>query len=207
MSSCTGWLFDLYAHPEKGVVFWLLGDDEKPHCFFERKFEVPFYASGPVPRLRELWRFLKSRKVKLRYTQGEDLFAGPQDVVEARAGSPTAYPALFKEVSRRFADLVFFDADIPLPLRFAAAHDVFMMARCQVTAQADGQLVNISTSDSPEVLDPKLPRFRKLNLRPNVDPSSASPRHLLIKYDGFYVRAPLDRPRALLSLLQEILTT
>ena len=86
----------------------------------------------------------------------------------------------------------------PLPLRFAAARDVFMMAHCEVTAQPDGQLVSITTSDTPAELDPKLPRFRKLNLRPNVDPTRASPRHLLIKYDGFYVRAPLDKPRELL---------
>ena len=82
MNHCTGWLFDLYAHPQKGVVFWLLGDDETPHCFFDSDFEVPFYAAGAVTRLRQLWRFLKSRKVQLQYTQREDLFSGPQDVVE-----------------------------------------------------------------------------------------------------------------------------
>jgi DNA polymerase-2 len=207
MNSCSGWLFDLYAHPEKGVTFWLLGDDEKPHCFFDRDLDVPFYAGGDVQRLRQLWRFLKSRKVRLQYTRREDLFAGPQDVVEARVPNPAAYPALFKQVERQFPDLVFYDVDIPLPLRFAAARNVFMMAHCEVTAQEDGQLVSISTSDSPEELDPRLPRFRKLNLRPDVDPTSASPKRLLIKYDGFSVRAPLDRPRALLSLLQGILET
>jgi DNA polymerase-2 len=205
MTSCGGWLFDLYAHPEQGVVFWLLGDDEKPYRFFDRDFEVPFYAGGDVQRLRQLWRFLKSRKVKLQYTQREDLFTGPQDVVEARAPDPAAYPALFREVERQFPDLVFYDADIPLPVRFAAARNVFMMAHCEVQAGEDGQLVSISTSDSPEELDPKLPRFRKLNIRPDVDPTSASPKRLLIKYEGFSIRAPLDRPRELLSLLLHIL--
>ena len=66
MKDCTGWLFDLYAHPEQGVVFWLLGDDERPHRFFDRDLEVPFYAGGDVQRLRQLWRFLKSRRVKLQ---------------------------------------------------------------------------------------------------------------------------------------------
>jgi DNA polymerase-2 len=207
MTSCGGWLFDLYAHPEQGVVFWLLGDDEKPYRFFDRDFEVPFYAGGDVQRLRQLWRFLKSRKVKLQYTQREDLFTGPQDVVEARAPDPAAYPALFREVERQFPDLVFYDADIPLAVRFAAARKVFMMAHCELQAQEDGQLLSISTSDSPEELDPKLPRFRKLNIRPDVDPTSASPKRLLIKYDGFSIRAPLDRPRELLSLLREILET
>jgi len=205
MNSCSGWLFDLYAHPEKGVVFWLLGDDEKPHCFFDRDFEVPFYAGGNVQRLRQFWRFLKSRKVKLQYTQREDLFAGLQDVVEARIPDPATYPVLFRQVERQFPDLIFYDADIPLPLRFATARNVFMMAHCEVTAQEDGQLASISTSDSPEELDPKLPRFRKLYLRPDADPTFTSPKRLLIKYDGFSVRAPLDRPRELLSLLRGIL--
>lgn len=207
MNRCTGWLFDLYVHPEKGVVLWLLGDDDKPHCFFDRDFELAFYASGAVPRLRQLWRFLKTKKVKLHYTQREDLFSGLQEVVEIRVPDPAGYAGLFKEVSRNFSDLVFYDADIPLPLRFAAARNVFMMAHCEVTAQPDGKLIGITTSDTPSELDPKLPRFRKLNLRPNTDPSSASPRHLLIKYDGFYMRAPLDKPRELLLLLKEILAT
>jgi DNA polymerase-2 len=205
VKTCTGWLFDLYAHPEQGVVFWLLGDDERPHRFFDRDLEVPFYAGGDVQRLRQLWRFLKSRRVKLQYTQREDLFAGPQDVVEARVPDPAAYPALFRQVERQFPELVFYDADIPLPVRFAAARHVFMMAHCEVAAQDDGQLVSISTADSPEDLDPRLPRFRKLNLRPDADPASASPKHLLIKYDGFHIRAPLDRPRELLTLLLHIL--
>jgi DNA polymerase-2 len=205
MNRCTGWLFDLYAHPEKGVVLWLLGDDEKPHCFYDRDLEVPFYAGGAVARLRALWRSLQTRKVKLQYTQREDLFAGPQDVVEIRAPDPATYSGLFREVNRQFPDLVFYDADIPLPLRFAAAHNVFMMGHCEVTAQPDGRLVRITTSDTPSELDPKLPRFRKLNLRPDADPSRTAPRHLLIKYDGFYVRAPLDKPRELLVLLRDIL--
>ena len=132
MTNCSGWLSDLYAHPEKGLVFWLLGDDEKPHCFFDRDFEVVFYAGGPVQQLRQLWRFLKSRKARLKYTQREDLFAGMQEVVEARLCNPAAYPALFRQVEQQFPELVFYDADIPLPLRFMAARNVFMMAHSGV---------------------------------------------------------------------------
>ncbi len=205
MNPYTGWLFDIYARPDKGVALWLLGEDEKPHCFFDQDLEVLFYAGGTVPRLRELWRYLKNKKVKLEYTQREDLFDGPQDVVQIRVPDPSAYAALFKEVSQHFQDLVFYDADIPLPLRFAAARNVFMMANCEVTAQPDGRLIDITTSDTPSELDPKLPRFRKLNLRPNSDPSRTSPKHLLVKYDGFYLRAPLDKPRQLLMLLRDIL--
>ncbi len=107
MNTYTGWLFDIYAHPEQGIVFWLLGEDEKPHHFFDPDFQVTFYAGGAVKRLRELWRFLKNRDVKLEYTRREDLFDGPQDVVEIRVPGPASYPAFFKEVSGRFPDLIY----------------------------------------------------------------------------------------------------
>src|SRR5512141_464576 len=103
MNQYSGWLFDIYAHPDKGVALWLLGEDGKPYCFHQ-DFEVVFYAGGSVSRLRELWRFLKDRKVKLEYTQREDLFAGAQDVVEVRVPAPAAYARLFRQVSGSFPD-------------------------------------------------------------------------------------------------------
>jgi len=30
MKKYTGWLFDLYSHPTKGIVLWLIGEDGKP---------------------------------------------------------------------------------------------------------------------------------------------------------------------------------
>ncbi len=207
MNIYTGWLFDIYAHPEKGLVFWLLGEDDRPHPFFDPDFQVTFYAGGAVKRLRELWRFLKNRNVHLEYTRRDDLFDGPQDVVEIRVPGPASYPAFFKELSGRFPDVIYYDADLAMPLRFVAARNVFMMARCEVTAEPDGKLTDIRTSDSPSELDPRLPRFRKLNLRPDSDPSRLTPKRLLIKYDGFYTRAPLDKPREVLLLLKNILET
>ena len=206
MNQYTGWLFDIYARPDKGIALWLLGEDGKPYCF-RQDFEVVFYASGSVSRLRELWHFLQNREVKLEYTQREDLFAGAQDVVEVRVPAPAAYARLFRQVSGGFPDLAFYDADIPLPLRFVAAHQVFMMARCTAAAQPDGKLLSILTCETPSELDPKLPPLRKLSLGPDVDPARATPRHLLIRYGGFHVRAPLDKPRELVLLLKHILAT
>ena len=173
MNPCSGWLFDLYAHPEKGVVFWLLGDDEKPHCFFDRGFEVTFYASGAVSTLPRALAFPEKEESKAAVHP-----AGRPVLRDAGRGGgasphPATYSGLFKEVNGHFPDLVFYDTDIPLPLRFAAARDVFMMGHCEVNAQADGQLESITSSDTPAELDPKLPRFRKLNLRPDADPAAA----------------------------------
>ncbi|MGE5250992.1 MAG: DNA polymerase domain-containing protein [Bacteroidota bacterium] len=206
MTQYTGWLFDIYARPDQGIVIWLVGEDGKPYCF-HRDFEVVFYASGSPSRLRELWHHVEARKVPLQYTQREDLFAGTQDVLEVRVPAPSAYARFFRHISASFSDLAFYDADIPLPLRFVAAHDVFMMARCTVAAQPDGTLMSIAASDAPSELDPKLPSFRKLSLGPDVDPRRTTPRRLLIRYDGFHIRAPLDKPHEIVLLLKHILST
>ena len=206
MSEYTGWLFDIYARLDRGIALWLVGEDGKPYCFHQ-DFEMVFYASGSPARLRELSRSLQPRKVVLQQTQREDLFEGPQDVLEIRVAAPAMYASLFRQVNASFPELTFYDADIPLPLRFVAAHDVFMMARCTVTAEPDGRLVSIAASDAPSELDPRLPPFRKLSLGPDVDPRRATPRRLLIRYGDFHTQAPLDKPREIVLLLKHILTT
>jgi hypothetical protein len=45
MKRHSGWLFDLYEHPTKGVVLWLAGEDGKPYSFHQ-EFETVFYARG-----------------------------------------------------------------------------------------------------------------------------------------------------------------
>ena len=206
MDEYTGWLLDLYAHPSDGVVLWLIGQDGKRHAF-RQDFPVTFYAGGPFPRLRELWRFLASQPVELARARREDLYAGPQEVMEIRVASPALYPDLFREAGKHFPDLTFYDADVALPLRYAVAFNVFPMARCKVTADANGTVHDISADDTPWALDPGLPRLRKLWLKPDSDPSHALPRHLLVHFGGFSLQAPLNRPRALLHLLKGILAS
>jgi len=204
MSEYTGWLLDLYAHPSEGVVLWLVGQDGKRYSFHQ-DFPVTFYAGGPFPRLRELWQFLAPKPVELSRTRRQDLYAGEQDVMEIQVASPGLYPELFREVSKHFPDLAFYDADLALPLRYAVAFNVFPMARCKVAAQPDGGVLSLSVDDAPWDLAPGLPRLRKLSLSPDSDPSHAPPRHLLIRFGGFSLKAPLNRPNALLHLLKSIL--
>ncbi len=205
MNETIGWLFDLYAHPQKGIVLWLIGEDEKRHCFHQ-DFEITFYVGGPFPRLREVWLFLRPKPVRLERVTREDLFDGPQELMIVRVANPSIYPALFRELSEHFPDLIFYDADISLPLRYAAAYKVFMMALCKVTAESDGKLTMITALDSPSDLDPRLPRLRKLILRPDMNPAHTFPADLLVKFDGFSLRAPLHKPRLLLGLLNSILS-
>lgn len=206
MKEYHGWLFDVYAHAEKGLVVWLLGEDGKPY-FFRQDFEIIFYAGGPVVSLRELWNFLKTKPVKLARTQRDDLYAGAQDVMEIRVLSPALYWELFQEVSDYFPELTYYDADIPLVLRYNAAHRVFPLAHCQIAAQPGGKVFEISALDTPWDLSPALPLLRELSLRPDTDPGHGPPNSLLIDYERYSFCLPLNKPRALLLFVNNIMRT
>ena len=79
MKTTIGWLFDLYAHPMKGIVLWLVGEDGKAYRFHQ-DFETVFYAHGPFPRLHELGKYLRTKylkqEVRVERVTREDLFAG-----------------------------------------------------------------------------------------------------------------------------------
>jgi DNA polymerase-2 len=209
ISEHTGWLFDLYAHPQKGVVLWLLGENGRPHSF-QHELTSTFHAGGASARLKELGLFLRSRYsrvlVKFERITRPDLYDGPQELMSVHVSSPAIFARLFREASRRFDDLVYYDADIPLTLRYAAAYDVFLMAHCKLTAGPDGKVTGIKTFDTPWDLEPRLPPVRRLSLRPDVDPSHAPPKHLLVRFNDFFLRLPLDQPYELLNLLNSILS-
>src|SRR5215207_9644509 len=184
MKEYTGWLFDLYEHPTRGVVLWLVGEDKKPHSFTQ-SFHITFYIGGPFHRLRQLWKFLKDKSVTLARTQREDLYDGPKDVLEVRAITPAAHVEIFKEVNRLFPDLQYYDVDIPLILRYAAEFGVFPLGRCKVEVKEGWNISKITSLETPWELDPKLPDLRVLHIRPDVNPSHAKPKYVLVRYDQF----------------------
>ncbi len=204
MSEHAGWLFDLYAHPQKGIVLWLVGEDGRPQCFHQ-DFEMVFYAAGPAPRLRELWRHLRESPAKADKVTRDDLFDGPQDVMRIRYLHAARYQTFFRNLSQRFPDLTYYDVDIPLTVRYAAASGVFLMAHCQVIAEPGGKLVSIQALDKPEDIDVKLPRLRILSLQPDADPARTSPKHLIIRFGKSFLHLPFDRPRELLTILSATL--
>jgi DNA polymerase II len=210
MDEYTGWLFDLYEHPEKGLVLWIVGEDGRPHSFHQN-FPVAFCAGGTTQQLHDLGEFLRSKYssqlLKLTRHQMEDLFDGLQDVMGMRVENTMLLQQVFREASLKFPDLNYSNVDIPISMRYAARHNVFMMARCRVVAQPDGKLVNIQALDKPEDLNPKLPELRVLRLRPDINPNQKKPRHLFIRYNDVYIRAPLSRPKELINLLNNIFFT
>jgi DNA polymerase-2 len=209
----TGWLLDLYAAPEgspdaqAGLTLWLL-DETGPRRRLRQSFPVTFYAAGPARQLRSLWSFLRAQPVPLNLKRAErrELFSGQQlPVLEVRVARPADQPPLFRRAARRFPDLTYYDADIPLPQRHAALYGTFPLARCRVTASPDGEIGALQVLDSPWDLDPAEPPLRRLYLEPDCEPAHASPRLLLARAGRARYRLPLDPPRPLLANLRALL--
>src|ERR671924_1662581 len=156
MKEFTGWLFDVYAHPKDGIILWLIGEDQKPHSFTQA-FDITFYVGGPFHRLRQLWKFLQTKPVRLYRTQRRDLHEGMKDLLEVRAPTPTCFDELFKEVEKQFPDLLYYDVDLPLILRYAAEYNVFPLGHCKVKVKEGWEISEIMTRDTPWEPDPKLP--------------------------------------------------
>jgi DNA polymerase-2 len=211
MRKIEGWLFDLYAEAEGGVTVWLLSSaaEGKGSCVrFRQPFPLRFYAAGPLPRLRQLWRFLHSQPVAvtLERCQRRDIFRGEEIMVLAvEVQHPVAQPALFQRVEQAFPDLVYYDVDIPLALRHAAAFASFPLARCRLEVDDEGCIQSWETLDTPWEMDPLPPPLSILTLEPDVDPFHAPPREILARCGRFIYRLALEPPRPFLINLRAIL--
>jgi DNA polymerase-2 len=203
----TGWLLDLFADPQGGVILWLLGDDGERYRL-QQAFTIIFYAAGPAPRLRALWRFLENQPIPVTLSRGErrDLFQSPPlTVLAIQIAQPARQPRLFQQVVQNFPELTYYDADVQLTLRYAAENHVFPLARCRVRVDDGGQVQEIVALDSPWELEPLPPKLRVLHLEPDCDPAHASPSQLYLRFERFTYQLPLLPARPLLLGLRSII--
>ena len=203
----TGWLLDLFADPQGGVILWLLGDDGERYRL-QQAFPVTFYAAGPAARLRALWRFLENQPVPvtLSRTERRDLFQPqPLTVLAIQVAQPARQPRLFQQVVKRFPELTYYDADLQLTLRYSAVYHVFPLARCRASVNDAGQVEKIAALDLPWELDPAPPTLRILDIEPDSDPAHAPPTHLSLRFERFTYRLPLEPIRPLLVGLRSII--
>ena len=208
MLEYCGWLLDMYEGiGDEGVVLWVLGEDGQRHRL-QRSFPVTFYAAGPAARLRSLWRYLEAQPEEVRLSRQErrDLFSErPLTVLAAEVAAPSRLPGLFRRTAEAFPDLTYFDADIPLALRFAAAYAAFPLTRCRVTEDEPGSLVAFQTLDSPWDLDLPRPPLRTLTLEPDDDPAHTAPRALTARCERYTYRLTLQPERPFLINLRALL--
>ena len=205
-NTITGWLLDVYEHQQEGVVVWLLGEDDR-RIKLRQQFATSFYASGPFPKLRRLWKSLKEMDVPitLERVQRRDLFSGVIDVLKVTVSNPVQFRQVFLRAKRGFPDLTWYDADIPVPMRFAAVWNVFPMAKIRVKKDQEDWIHNIRLCDSPWNLDAKLPPVKILRIRPDTDPFRRPPQTVWIKCDQHIMRLALHPLRGFLVQFSSIL--
>jgi DNA polymerase-2 len=207
MAELTGWLLDLFADTQPGIVLWLMGEDGQRHRLTQ-DFPITFYAAGAPARLRQLWRFLQTQpeKVALKRAERNDIFSPqPVQVLEATLSQTAAQPYLFQRVAREFPELPYYDADLPVTTRHAAIYNTFPLVHCQVEVDEKGRVQALEALDTPWELDPPAPPLRLLAIEPDVDPSHATPKNLLVRSMSVSYRLSLENSRPLLINLRAIL--
>ncbi|HUJ76949.1 MAG TPA: hypothetical protein VL359_18940, partial [bacterium] len=207
MPELIGWLLDLFEDPGGGVVVWLLGENGRRYRL-HRDFPVIFYAAGPAPRLRQLWQHLQGQPVPVQLSRQErrDLFQpDPVTVLAIQVEHPADQPPLFQQLARLFPDLTWYDADLPLSLRFAALYRTFALGRCRVIIDEGGTVLELSVLDSPWDLDPPPVPLRVLTLEPDADPFHTAPAAVGFTCGRSSYRVPLAPARAFLVNLRSVL--
>jgi len=212
MAELTGWLLDIYTG-EEGLTIWLLDEAGERRCLHQA-FPVSFYVASPAgqlaggraPDLRAAWRWLASQKEQIHLTRAErrDLFAGSLPVLSIEVQRPGDLPGLFRRFSSAFPNLTFYDADLPISLRYAAVFGVFALCHCRVELQGN-QVKAITALDSPWDLDPEYPPLRVLGLEPDCNPAHAEPKGVIFSYSGYRYRLPFEPVRGLLANLNAVL--
>lgn len=205
MKMHTGFLLDVYEHPRKGVVLWLLCEDGIRRSF-SQDFATSFFVRGHPHELRKLCIYLwgKKHSIKMLKVNKEDLFDGKMDVLEVRAESFQVLRQASWDALAAFPDLTYYDIDTALYLRHVAVFNVFPMIRCKIHV-IDNEVTKITPLDSRWDLDPVEPSLRTMTITPNCDPVHASPTKLRIQYNGFDYMVDLSKPRDLLYKLNSIL--
>jgi DNA polymerase-2 len=202
----TGWLLDVYEHPEEGVVVWLIGEDGQRY-HLRQNLAVTFYAHGSSAQLRQLWKVLRKGKmdVTLDRVQRRDLFSGILDLLSATIHNSAQAGEAFFKWRQAFPHLTWYDSDIPLALRFAAAHQVFPMAKVRVSVDDQNWIQAVQLLDSPWDLQPELPTLRILRIEPDSDPFQQEPETLIVTMKPKTIRLPVQPVKQLLIQITAIL--
>lgn len=196
MDEITGWLFDLYPHPERGIILWVITDSGE-RLRLRMDLTITFYAAGDFSRLRAAWIFLNG-KAELARKQRKDLFLGNRDVLSVTVDASSK---IFHELHSQFPELDYYDVDLPISLRFIAQTNCHLLGRCRILLKGEW-IQSIEPLSSPwEIQHDPIP-LRILRLAPDANPSFYEPNHLKVRSERAEYRLSLQSIRAFLISLQ-----
>jgi DNA polymerase-2 len=203
-----GWLLDIYPDPVEGLIIWLLDEDGSRRHRLHQAFPTSFYIHGTSTELRHTWRYLERLPLppRLARVEGQDLFVDhPLPVLEVVAHSPLAQEELFSSLKKEFPGLTYYNADIPVDLRYAARTGVFPLAHCRVLATEEGEIAELETLDSPWLIDTPPVPLLVMALVPDSNPDHREPSSLMVHLEGRHYSFPFQDERGLLVRLQALL--
>ena len=147
-------------------------------------------AAGTTPAAQPI-------PLRLSRRQRRDVFQGMLPVLTIEVLQPQKLDELFRAWTAAFPDLVWYDADISVPLRYMAAFDLFPLARCRLEVR-QSTILDITPLDSPWDLEPEPAPLRILSLEPDCDPAHASPTAIIASYERVRYTLPLGKASSLL---------
>jgi len=202
----TGWLLDIHEHAAEGVVIWLIGTDGERYRL-RAQLPVTVYVAGSFQHLRQLWKYLSFQEldITLARVTRPDLFAGNLEVLAATLQNPVGARTAFFKWQHDFKHLTWYDADIPVPLRFAALHQVFPLAKVELVVDPNDWIKSITPLDSPWDLEPETPNMRTLKIHPDVDPARAVPQVITCQTPNKTIQLKLDPLRQFLVNFMAVL--
>ncbi|MBN8658093.1 MAG: hypothetical protein J0M11_20335 [Anaerolineae bacterium] len=199
MTEAIGWLLDVFAE-EDGITLWVLAEDgERLHLRMD--FDITLYVAGDFSLLRQAWKYLRKKNVRLERTLRRDLFLGERDVMAITTSDPAHVQNLFGDLQRQFPSLAYYDVDIPITLRFIAQTNTHLLGRCRVMLEGEW-VQTIEPLSSPWEIDPKPIPLRILTLAPECNPAVRKPKHLQVKYNQREYILSLESPRPFLISLK-----
>ncbi|MEW6503312.1 MAG: DNA polymerase domain-containing protein [Chloroflexota bacterium] len=199
----TGWLMDVYTRPGGELVCWLLSEDGQ-RWLLPMDFPVTFYAAGSSAVLRQAWRFLQGRGVHLSRQVRRDLFHGERIVLAVTVDLPGRLAEVHRRLAQTFPLLDYYDADLPLAVRFVARTQVPLLGRCSF--ETDGQrLLGLQPLESAWEMQPLLPPLRVMEIECEANPALHPPQEITIRCDRRCFRFTVQPLRAFLANLQALL--
>ena len=193
MVEVNGWLLDLYEDPDRGLKLWFILEDERRVCLYQ-PFPVCFYAAGPAPRLRALWRWLSflPDSPTLAREERRDLFLpDPIPVLAVRVEKPSALRDLFQKTEQAFPDLTYYDADVQVQLRHTACYGTFPLAFCQLTIDSSESIRQIKVRTTRWEIDPAPPPLRVMEIDLDGDPAKTAPTAMTVRFRDERRRLPI----------------
>ncbi len=194
---------DVYTRPEGELVCWLLSEDGQ-RWLLPMDFPVTFYAAGSPAVLRQAWRFLQDDGVRLSRQVRRDLFHGERVVLAVMVNLPGRLAEVYRRLAQTFPILDYYDADLPLVVRFVAHTQVPLLGRCRF--ESDGQRVlGLQPLESAWEMQPSLPPLRTMEMECDSDPALHPPQWITIRCAERSYRFSLQPLRAFGVNLQALL--